>query len=66
MDRIELGKKIRKARNEAGLSMIELAAKAGISINTLHRVETGKSKANKTTIRSIMNELGVTVEDIEG
>ena len=40
---IELGERIRKRRQEMNLSQEALAEKAGISINTVSRVEGGQT-----------------------
>ena len=37
----ELGRAIRKGRNARGLTQAELAARAGLSLNTLNRLENG-------------------------
>jgi transcriptional regulator with XRE-family HTH domain len=41
---IDIGEKLRKARKDAGLRMIDVSAKTGISTKTLTGIETGKHK----------------------
>ena len=54
------GKRVRQLREERFLSMAELATKAGISKNTLFRIETGNYSAIPRTVRKIAEALGVT------
>jgi transcriptional regulator with XRE-family HTH domain len=53
------GERVRQLREERFLSMAELADKAGISKNTLFRVETGNYSAIPRTVRKIAEALGV-------
>jgi len=57
---VTFGKRVRQLREERFLSMAELATKAGISKNTLFRIETGNYSAIPRTVRKIAEALGVT------
>lgn len=53
------GQKVRQLREERFLSMAELAEMAGISKNTLFRIETGGYSAIPRTVRKLAEALGV-------
>ncbi len=48
--RSTLGKNIHKLRKSAGLSQMALAIAAGVELSTVHRVETGKTDTNISTM----------------
>ena len=54
-----LGDRVRALRDERYLSQAELALKAGVSKNTLNRIETGKTVAIQRTVRKLAEALGV-------
>lgn len=54
-----LGEQVRRLREERFLSPSELAEKAGISRNTLYRIESGQYAAYPKTIRKLAEALGV-------
>lgn len=51
--------KLRQYREHRVFSMRELAQKSGVSWNTIHRVETGRSEARPGTIRKLAAALEV-------
>jgi transcriptional regulator with XRE-family HTH domain len=53
------GEKIRHLRESKVLTMHEVCMLAGVSYNTLYRLETGKSEARQSTIRKIARVLGI-------
>jgi transcriptional regulator with XRE-family HTH domain len=53
------GQRVKQAREALYLSQAELAVKAGISKNTLNRIETGKAGAIPRTVRRLAEALGV-------
>jgi transcriptional regulator with XRE-family HTH domain len=58
------GKTIRKIRKEQGLTLEDLAFKAGISYNSLNTIETGKLNPTLATICAIAEALGLEVRDL--
>ena len=54
-----LGERVRELREAAFLTPSELAAKAGISRNTLYRIESGEYSAFPKTVRKLADALGV-------
>jgi transcriptional regulator with XRE-family HTH domain len=55
------GAKIKTAREEAGLSQKELAAKVGCANNTLSRIELGRMRASGRLARKIAEGLDTTI-----
>jgi transcriptional regulator with XRE-family HTH domain len=58
------GQRVRRAREALYLSQAELALKAGVSKNTLNRIETGKAGAIPRTVRRLAEALGVAPESL--
>ena len=54
---IELGNKIREIRKGAGLSMKALAEKVGVTLLTIHRIETGKVSPSVALLSEIAYHL---------
>ena len=57
-ERLAVGTILRKARHDAGLSQLELAAKSGTSRNYISRIENGKSDIQLETLNKIV-QLGM-------
>jgi len=60
----EIGKRVKKLRDELGWSYSELARKSGVSRSYLYRIEAGKSSPTEDKLRSIANALGVSITDL--
>jgi transcriptional regulator with XRE-family HTH domain len=58
------GQRVRQAREAQYLSQAELAVKAGISKNTLNRIETGKAGAIPRTVRRLAEALDVAPDSL--
>ena len=56
--RRSIGKGLRQDRLRAGLKQSEVAAKAGIRVETLSRLESGKGNPTIATIKAICRALG--------
>jgi len=54
-----VGAEIRKLRTSAQLSLVDLAARVGISKSTLARMETGERVASETELALLLGALGV-------
>ena len=61
---MELGLKIQRLRQCAGLSQRELADRLGIATGTLQQYELGKREPKLEMINKIATELGVTVAQL--
>jgi transcriptional regulator with XRE-family HTH domain len=68
-----LGTVIRQAREDAGLSQVQLAANSGLALGTVARVEAGQSDPSWSSVRAIADtlnlslvQLGRQVESEEG
>lgn len=59
-----LGKRIRELRNAKGLTMEELAFRAGIEYAQLSRVELGKINTSVYQLHLLSNALEVSIEEI--
>jgi transcriptional regulator with XRE-family HTH domain len=57
-----IGAQIRRLRTEAGLTLAELAVRAGTSAPTMHRYETGWNRFEVATLRRIAEGLGTRLE----
>jgi DNA-binding XRE family transcriptional regulator len=55
-----LGAELRKLRNEAGLTIVDLGNQVGLSKSTVARIETGEKVPDDTEIKTILGALGVT------
>jgi transcriptional regulator with XRE-family HTH domain len=56
---LELGQRVRRARQRRGLSVADLAAKAGLNRNTLTALEQGKPGVALSTFVTILWALGL-------
>ncbi len=58
------GEKLREAREDADLSQRELGEKAGVSADTILRMEAGEGGAYGRTVRKIAKALNMEYEDL--
>jgi transcriptional regulator with XRE-family HTH domain len=56
-NRVDVGKRVREVRKNAGLSMKELAQKVGVSFLTIQRIETGKVSPSVVLLSDIAYHL---------
>jgi transcriptional regulator with XRE-family HTH domain len=59
-----LGAAIRRLRQERDLSMEALATKAGVTLNTITRLELGQSEPGWMTVRKVIAALGVSLGEL--
>lgn len=65
MDELKhLGPRLRSARQDRGLTLEELASKAGMSASTLSRLESGKRQASLELLLPLTRQLGVRIDDL--
>jgi transcriptional regulator with XRE-family HTH domain len=62
--REQIGKKIKEIREKAKLSQVQVADKAGISVNYFARLERGEVNPSAETLKSIAKSLSVKSGDI--
>jgi transcriptional regulator with XRE-family HTH domain len=60
------GDYMRKAREDAGLTLRELGAISGISFNTISRYERGLYQGNINNIEILADALGLTIDEFVG
>ena len=53
-----IGRSLRRKRVKAGLKQADVAAKAGIRIETLSRIESGKGNPTVATVKAVLKALG--------
>jgi transcriptional regulator with XRE-family HTH domain len=60
-----VGEAFRQARMEAGLSILELSERSGISDATLYRIELGQHpRPRMSTVRAVATALGLKPTDL--
>jgi transcriptional regulator with XRE-family HTH domain len=64
MSDLTIGMQLKKLRKTTGLSVKELAERAGVSQSYIYAIEAGSRGANATKLSSIANALGVPVADL--
>ncbi|MDD3003080.1 MAG: helix-turn-helix transcriptional regulator, partial [Candidatus Shapirobacteria bacterium] len=62
--REQIGKKIKEIREKAKLSQVQVADKAGISVNYFARLERGEVNPSAEVLKSIAKSLNVKSGDI--
>jgi transcriptional regulator with XRE-family HTH domain len=61
LDAMKIGRRLRALRTERGLTILELAAKAGISSGGISQIERGASNPSVSTLQKLRGALGVTL-----
>ncbi|HMJ48800.1 MAG TPA: helix-turn-helix transcriptional regulator [Ferruginibacter sp.] len=64
MNQIELGKRIREARQNVGISQEKLSDITGLNPRTIQRIETGETDPRGDSITRIAAALGISVEQL--
>ena len=64
MDQIQIGKFIAEMRKRQGLTQRQLADALSISDKTISKWETGKCMPDYTVVKSLCEELGITVAEL--
>jgi transcriptional regulator with XRE-family HTH domain len=59
-----VGLKLRRLREERGITVEELAEKSGISATTIRVVERGAREARGETVAKLAKPLGLTFEEV--
>jgi transcriptional regulator with XRE-family HTH domain len=60
----DVGPRLRKRREERALSLRELARRLNISPSALSQIETGKSRPSVSTLYAVVNELGMSLDEL--
>lgn len=66
MDNNNIGSRIREIRKRQGLSQVDVAAAAGIAVNSLRLYEANKRKPHVAQLESIARALGVSLAHLLG
>lgn len=60
----EVPRRLREAREQAGLSLRQLARRLEISASALSQIETGKSRPSVRTLYAVVSELGLSLDEL--
>lgn len=60
----QLGPRLRTARQDRGWTLDKLATRAGMSVSTLSRLESGKRQASLELLLPLTRQLGIRVDDL--
>ena len=60
----EVGMRIRRERERRGLSLRELARRAGLSPSLVSQIETGKSQPSVSSLAAIVGEIGLSLNEL--
>jgi transcriptional regulator with XRE-family HTH domain len=60
----EMGDRLREVRQAHGMSLRGLAERLGVSPSLISQVETGRAKPSVSTLYAIVNELGISLDDL--
>jgi transcriptional regulator with XRE-family HTH domain len=61
---VSIGERVKKLRIRSAMTQVELAKAAGISPNTVWRLETGQHAPQLGTIRKVAQALGVAPHEL--
>ncbi len=64
MKELEIGAELRRVRVEKKLSLRSVATAVGVSASLLSQVETGKTQPSVSTLYSLVNHLGISLDGI--
>lgn len=62
----EIGKKIRRLRDERGWTQTQLAITASVSVPLIQKIESGKSPSTRRSLSKIAMALGMTTNELAG
>ena len=63
-DHLEMGERLREARQERRLSLRALADRLGVSPSLISQIETGRANPSVSTLYAIANELDVSLDEL--
>ena len=59
---VEIGRRVREARESLGLRQDELALAAGVSTRLIHQIESGKPTSRLDSLVRVLGALGLTLQ----
>jgi transcriptional regulator with XRE-family HTH domain len=60
----DIGASLRSVRERRGMGLRELARRVGVSASAISQIETGRSRPSVETLYSIVQELGIALDDL--
>jgi transcriptional regulator with XRE-family HTH domain len=64
--RTAIGRRLREAREDAALRLVDVAGAAGVSPQYLSEVERGRKEASSEVLQAVTGALGMTLVDLAG
>lgn len=64
--RVDLGGRLRGARERRGMTLRELARRVGVSASLISQIETSKAQPSVRTLYDIVSELGISFDSLFG
>lgn len=61
---VEIGRRLRRAREARGLSQRQLAQEVSVSASMISQIEAGQSQPSVNTLYAIVTELGVSLDEV--
>lgn len=61
LEALRIGRRLRALRTERGMTILEMAAKAGVSAGSISQIERGASNPSISTLQKLRAALGVTL-----
>ncbi|WP_404429452.1 helix-turn-helix domain-containing protein [Microbacterium lacus] len=63
---VEIGQRLRDARTRQGISLRAIAQAVGVSPSLISQVETGKTQPSVSTLYALVNQLGISLDELMG
>lgn len=60
----DIGQQIKTARENLGITAVELAKRTGTERSTIARIETGRTNPTASTLKSIADALGISFVEL--
>lgn len=61
LESLRIGRRLRALRTDRGMTILEMAAKAGVSVGSISQIERGASNPSISTLQKLRAALGVTL-----
>jgi transcriptional regulator with XRE-family HTH domain len=65
-EKVDIGQRLRDARERQGMSLRALAQAVGVSPSLISQVETGKTQPSVSTLYALVGQLGISLDDLMG
>lgn len=62
---VTVGQKVKNIRERLGFTQSDLSQKSGVSLSTVQKLEGGKNKPRRPTLRVVAESLGLSLEELD-